>query len=75
MKVSLLAFSYADPAGWKRELVKAPDGSVERVVKVDAGAAKQNAGGESGEGGAPAASVPAVAPAPTVATSPADGGL
>jgi uncharacterized protein YcnI len=32
MPKGLLPFSYADPAGWKRELVKAGDGSVERVV-------------------------------------------
>ena len=112
MPGGLLPFSYADPAGWKRSLVKAGDGSVERVVwtgsapsdgftefaflagtpdkpgelrfkalqtyadgtvvrwigasgsenpaavvKVDGGAAKQNAGGESsaGEGGTPPA--------------------
>jgi uncharacterized protein YcnI len=103
MPKALLPFSYEDPAGWKRSLVKAGDGSVERVVwtgrtpsdgftefaflagtpdkagelefkalqtyadgtvvrwigapgsgnpaaavQVDAGAAKQNAGGESG---------------------------
>jgi uncharacterized protein YcnI len=111
MPRGLLPFSYEDPAGWKRSLVKAGDGSVERVVwtgsapsdgftefsflagtpeqagelqfkalqtyadgtvvrwiggpgsdnpaavvKVDASAAKQNAGGESGsEGAAPTA--------------------
>jgi len=32
MPRGLLPFSYADPAGWKRSLAKAPDGSVERVV-------------------------------------------
>jgi uncharacterized protein YcnI len=32
MPKGLLPFSYADPAGWKRSLVKAGDGSVERVV-------------------------------------------
>jgi len=110
MPKGLLPFSYADPAGWKRSLVKAGDGSVERVVwtgrapsdgftefaflagtpdkpgelefkalqtyadgtvvrwigapdsdnpaavvKVEASAAKQNAGGESGDGGTPPA--------------------
>jgi uncharacterized protein YcnI len=120
MPGGLLPFSYADPAGWRRELVKASNGSVERVVwtgrapsdgftefsflagtpdnpgelrfkalqtyadgtvvrwigapdsdnpaavvKVQASAAKQNAGGESGEGGAPAR---------TAATSPAERG-
>jgi uncharacterized protein YcnI len=32
MPSGLLPFSYEDPAGWKRELVKASNGSVERVV-------------------------------------------
>jgi uncharacterized protein YcnI len=32
MPGGMLPFSYADPAGWKRSLVKAGDGSVERVV-------------------------------------------
>ena len=32
MPSALLPFSYADPAGWKRSLVKAGDGAVERVV-------------------------------------------
>jgi len=118
MPSRLLPFSYADPAGWKRSLVKAGDGSVERVVwtgsapsdgfvefsflagtpdeagelqfkalqtyadgnvvrwigapgsenpaavvKVDASAATENAGGESGEGegGTPPAPDPATA--------------
>jgi uncharacterized protein YcnI len=124
MPRGLLPFSYADPAGWKRSLAKAPDGSVERVVwtgsapsdgftefaflagtpdkagelrfkalqtyadgtvvrwigapdsdnpaavvKVDAGASKQNAGGESGsDAAAPATD------AATVAAAPAGGG-
>jgi uncharacterized protein YcnI len=127
MPRGLLPFSYADPAGWKRSLVKAGDGSVERVVwtgrapsdgfvefsflagtpdkpgelefkalqtyadgtvvrwigapdsdnpaavvKVDAGASKQNAGGESGSGAAAPAAT-ATAPAP-VAAAPAGGG-
>jgi uncharacterized protein YcnI len=114
MPRGLLPFSYEDPAGWKRSLVKAGDGSVERVVwtgsapsdgftefsflagtpdtpgelqfkalqtyadgtvvrwigapdsdnpaavvKVDASAAKQNAGGEGPEGAAPAATATA----------------
>jgi uncharacterized protein YcnI len=116
MPRELLPFSYEDPAGWKRSLVKAGNGSVERVVwtgrapsdgftefsflagtpdtpgalrfkalqtyadgtvvrwigapdsdnpaavvKVDASARKQNAGGESGEAeaGAPAATATA----------------
>jgi uncharacterized protein YcnI len=32
MPSGLLPFSYEDPAGWKRSLVKASNGSVERVV-------------------------------------------
>jgi uncharacterized protein YcnI len=120
MPRGLIPFSYADPAGWKRSLAKAPDGSVERViwtgsapsdgftefaflagtpdkagalqfkalqtyadgtvvrwigepdsdnpaavVKVDAGAAKQNAGGESGsDAAAPATDAATVAAAP-----------
>jgi len=120
MPRGLLPFSYADPAGWKRSLAKAPDGSVERVVwtgsapsdgftefaflagtpdkagelqfkalqtyadgtvvrwigapdsdnpaafvKVDAGASKQNAGGESGsDAAAPATDAATVASAP-----------
>ena len=32
MPRGLLPFSYEDPAGWKRSLAKAADGSVERVV-------------------------------------------
>jgi uncharacterized protein YcnI len=131
MPKGLLPFSYEDPAGWKRELVKAGDGSVERVVwtgaapsdgftefaflagtpeqagelqfkalqtyadgtvvrwigapgsenpaavvKMRAGAAKQNAGGESGEGDAPAATATAVNPIATEVTLTAkdDGG-
>jgi len=124
MPRGLLPFSYADPAGWRRSLVKAGDGSVERVVwtgraasdgfvelsflagtpeepgelefkalqtyadgtvvrwigapgsdnpaavvKVEEGAAKQNAGGESGaEAGAPAATATPVDPIATEVT-------
>ncbi len=116
MPSGLLPFSYEDPAGWKRELVKASNGSVERVVwtgrapsdgftefaflagtpdtpgelqfkalqtyadgtvvrwigapdsenpaavvKVDAGAPQQNAGGEGAGDAAPAATATATA--------------
>jgi uncharacterized protein YcnI len=131
MPRGLLPFSYEDPAGWKRSLIKRSDGSVEvvrwtgrapsdgfaefsflagtpetpgelqfkalqtyadgtvvrwigapdsdspaAVVNVDAGAAKQNAGGEgeASERAAPAAIATAAAPAATVATAPADDG-
>jgi uncharacterized protein YcnI len=130
MPSGLLPFSYEDPAGWKRSLVKASNGSVERVVwtgrapsdgftefsflagtpekpselqfkalqtyadgtvvrwigapdsdnpaavvKVDASAAKQNAGGEGEGGGAPAATATAVNPIATEVTLTAkDGG-
>jgi uncharacterized protein YcnI len=66
--------TYAD--GTVVRWIGAPDSeNPAAVVKVDASAAKQNAGGEGeAAGGAPAATAAAAAPAATVASSSSDDG-